>query len=181
MLKKWIAICMIFVVMLSCNACSDIYQLTEITNPEQYQDIWELSERRSFETDNFFGSLLTFPDTITELNVLKLYCWHAVYLPLGTGFQIHLSVQYNEEDYAEEIERLASIELTAPIQYNTQNFSVPAYVAVWNFRDCYEYALCDDENHIINYVYLQLINSHGKLDSSLMPVDWENGSFSIYR
>ena len=44
-MKKWIAICMIFVVMLSCNACSDIYELREYTDPDQYQDVWKLSER----------------------------------------------------------------------------------------------------------------------------------------
>ena len=180
MLRKWVAICMVLVVTLCCNACSSLYELTEITNPEQYQDIWELSERRIYTSDPLYGKLLTFPDTITESNVLQLYCWYAVYFPVGTGFQIHLSIQYNEEEYAEEVGRLEDIELTASIQYNTQNFSVPAYVAVWDYIECYEYALCDEENHIINYVYLQLIANHEKLDSSVMPVDWENGSFSIY-
>ena len=140
-MKKWIAICMIFVVMLSCNACSDIYELREYTDPDQYQDVWKLSERGTFELGKDKENIITFPDIITDLNVLEFYCWYAVYFPLGTGYQIHLSVQYNEDDYAEEIERLASIELTAPIQYNTQNFSVPAYVAVWNYTGCYEYVL----------------------------------------
>lgn len=185
-IRGTICACLCVCMLTGMISCSDIYEEDYITEVENYMDIWAFPERRASRSDHYDEPLATFPDDISSLDVGELYCWHALYLPVGTGFQIHLSVRYGEEEYAAELERLAALRDVNEVRYDTENLSAPAYVAAWNFRCSYEYALCRDDSLTVDYVYIQLLSGDDiKLDASLLPngytgMDYEAEPFSLY-
>lgn len=74
--------------------------------------------------------------------------------------QIYLKCEYDLPTYKNETERLSQIreEYQGRIQkinYNTKDFRYPAYVTIFENDGCYEYALLDEENYSIIYIFLQ--------------------------
>lgn len=117
---------------------------------------------------------------------------------LKTGFfdtdgYIILQAKYKEEDYEAEVERLSNIECSVMdvvlgVQYDTESYSLPAYVAVDGFDHVYEYALIDRDNCKITYVLLSYpedvdLNEYEqylKLDMSEYMIKDTLKCFSIY-
>lgn len=97
-----------------------------------------------------FKSLL-FPDTITQLNVKEYHCIYNY----NESFDVLLSVEYSEEEYLKETDRLSSVRHNGEILYTTEHFEYPAYVTALGYNHCSEYALLCEEQHTIHYVYLQ--------------------------
>lgn len=91
---------------------------------------------------------------------------------MDTGFfdtdgYIILHARYSEEDYSDEVERLSGITctlyherytVTKKIKYDEENYQMPAYVAVDGFDYSYEYALLNDAENSITYIYLSYPN-----------------------
>ena len=73
--------------------------------------------------------------------------------------QIYLSYRLNENAYATEQERLASLTYTdrtgepRSVEYDTTSFGYPAYVTIAGYDFCYEYALLNEKEHTIVYIY----------------------------
>ena len=73
--------------------------------------------------------------------------------------QIHLSYRLNENAYATEQERLSSLTYTdrtgepRSVEYDTTSFGYPAYVTIAGYDFCYEYALLNEKEHTIVYIY----------------------------
>ena len=117
---------------------------------------------------------------------------------LKTGFfdtdgYIILQAKYNAEDFEAEVERLSNIECSVMdvvlgVQYDTESYSLPAYVAVDGFDHVYEYALIDRDNCKITYVLLSYpedvdLNEYEqylKLDMSEYMIKDTLNCFSIY-
>ena len=188
-MKKW-RICLLLWIVFAAfcmTACNDIYSEDVITDRDRYADIWEYSERRVTIAEHDGEPLALFPKDISDLNVVDFYGWHVLFRYTASGFQIHLAVQYSAEEYLNEKQRLADTEVLNRVKYDTENLSAPAYVAVWNWNCCYEYAICHDDSNTVDYVFLQLVNPPNiKLDDSLLPKDYKelyyskDDSFSIY-
>ena len=73
--------------------------------------------------------------------------------------QIYLSYRLNENAYATEQERLSSLNYTdrtgetRSVEYDTTSFGYPAYVTIDGYDFCYEYALLNEKEHTIVYIY----------------------------
>lgn len=73
--------------------------------------------------------------------------------------QIYLSYRLNENAYATEQERLSSLTYTdrtgepRSVEYDTTSFGYPAYVTIAGYDFCYEYALLNEKEHTIVYIY----------------------------
>ncbi len=73
--------------------------------------------------------------------------------------QIYLSYRLNENAYATEQERLSSLTYTdrtgetRSVEYDTASFGYPAYVTIAGYDFCYEYALLNEKEHTIVYIY----------------------------
>lgn len=73
--------------------------------------------------------------------------------------QIYLSYRLNENAYATEQERLSSLNYTdrigetRSVEYDTASFGYPAYVTIAGYDFCYEYALLNEKEHTIVYIY----------------------------
>ena len=65
----------------------------------------------------------------------------------------------NENAYATEQERLSSLTYTdrtgetQSVEYDTTSFGYPAYVTIAGYDFCYEYALLNEKEHTIVYIY----------------------------
>ena len=104
------------------------------------------------------------------MDVSDYYSCHHEGTAFQADFQIHLKVRYGYEEYIEELNRIKDISIKRPIRYDPDSLSSPAYVAVWNWKGCYEYAICHYETQTIDYVYFQfLVPSLTKLDKSILP------------
>ena len=73
--------------------------------------------------------------------------------------QIYLSYRLNENAYATEQERLSSLNYTdrtgetRSVEYDTTSFGYPADVTIAGYDFCYEYALLNEKEHTIVYIY----------------------------
>ncbi len=85
----------------------------------------------------------------------------------GIDGYIILDVRYEEEKFHKEIERLSNLKMTIKercyanakeytndIRYDNNSYKYPAYVTIDGFKNIYEYALIDQDNLRIMYVYL---------------------------
>lgn len=113
-----------------------------------YQKIWELSGFRHGYEDK---SPL-FPIEIDDLEVEKFYCRYDEQLPLGEGIQILLEIVYDDLSFKAELNRISEIALE-----NKENFTdsdLLAYYIQLGENGCWEYVLIDEEEQIVNYVFL---------------------------
>lgn len=133
-------------------SCSDVHKEIIISDIEEYDNIWSLPERRADETS------VIFPSNVNEEQCVTFICKHTTYRLLGTGWQISLEIQYDDNMFSSEIERLNSLCKSSPVCGSSEYFDKPAYATVWNWVGCYEYAIVNEEKQTISYVYLQLIS-----------------------
>ena len=112
------------------------------------------------------SALFTFPDS-TE-NALSVTFESSLKTGLfDTDGRIFLIATYTDEDFTTETDRLSQITCTVfdtnyddsdyhigEIQYDTDSYNYPAYVASDGFSSVYEYALIDNANNRIIYALL---------------------------
>lgn len=73
--------------------------------------------------------------------------------------QIYLSYRLDDGAYVKEQERLSSLTCTdstgetRSVEYDTTSFGYPAYVTIAGYDFCYEYALLNEKEHTIVYIY----------------------------
>lgn len=93
--------------------------------------------------------------------------------------QIYLQCQLDQQEFAAEVERLSSLSYTTAageknsVQYNTTDFSYPAYVTMLGYDFAYEYALVMDESQTIAYIFtMNTLDNDVKFDESYLPEDF---------
>lgn len=187
-MKKFAACILILLLVCTLSACNYVDTYTTV---DSYPEFFKLSGRWIIDEMYYeyngmryldFKSLL-FPDSITQLNVKEYYCIYNH----NERFEVLLSIAYSEEAYLKEIERLSSVIHNGKILYTTDHFEYPAYVTALGYNECSEYALLDEEQHVIHYVYLQAIRLKDiKMPSLYLPKklrdygDVEGICFTIY-
>ena len=142
-------------------SCSNVYDETIISNIKLYDTIWTLPERRVSETSSLF------PSIIEEETVINFRCKHTTYQLVGTGWQVELTVKYSDNSFYDEVKRLNELCYNSIICGESKYFDIPAYASVWNHICCFEYAVVNEEDKTIGYLYLQLIN---KDDLEISPL-----------
>ncbi len=133
--------------LLSC----DNYDETVITDVGEYDELWELPELRIVERP------AVFPETLEGMNVEKFSGTHTTYLPLGTGWQVELRAAFDEDGIKDEEARLEKICAGSPVCGESDYFEMPAFASVWNENCCFAYAVVNEDEGEVTYVYLQLI------------------------
>ena len=179
-MKKYILILLSFILALSLSSCSDVFEETIISDIEEYDRIWELPERRVSETS------ILFPDNVSKEQCLSFNCKHTTYQLLGTGWQVSLEIRYDDPQYFSEIERLNNLCINSPICGVSGYFNNSAYASVWNWNSCFEYAVVDEKEKTVCYIYLQLIEKDSlTIDNKYIPKGYEmqlsnSKSYSVY-
>ena len=179
MRKILLSAVMLSVILFLCS-CSQVYDEKVITDKNEYSFIWELPERRADERSELF------PESIEDKDVVDFSCRHSTYFPLGTGWQVELCVRYDRETFSAEVERIRNKCVDSTVCGESGFFDAPAYATVWNDKCCYEYALTDEEENTVWYVYLQLIDKDDlKINDSLIPDGYEmeltdSPAYSVY-
>lgn len=170
-MKKYILICLAMI-MCFLSGCGYPAYKTYYKETADYGEIWELTGFRHGYEDK---SPL-FPDKIDDLNVTSFQCRYDEQLPLGEGVQILLTVNYNDDSFQTELTRIADTALE-----NTENFTdsgLTAYVVRLGEDDCWEYALIDEDEKTVHYIFLYSLPAKEiELEKNFLPdnyVDYGN-------
>ena len=174
----WLMISLFLILCLS--SCNDVYEETLISDIREYNEIWTLPERRVDEMS------VLFPNNVDENQCVSFIGKHTTYHLLGTGWQISLEVIYDDMYFSKEIDRLNNLCANSAICGHSQYFDSPAYATVWNWNSCFEYAVIDEKEKTICYIYLQLIEKNDLIiDGKYIPEGYEmqlanTYSYSVY-
>lgn len=149
-------------------SCSDEYNETVISDIKLYDTIWTLSERRVSETS------ILFPSIVEEDEVVNFNCKHTTYQLVGTGWQVELTVKYSDDSFYDEVKRMSKLCENSIVCGESECFDDPAYASVWNYIGCFEYAVLNEKDKTIGYIYLQLINKDNlEISSCYIPHKYE--------
>lgn len=154
--------------------------------PETYVTT-DISEYRVFENHikkeslDMCSGLKIFPGRISdEMSDVNYYyeCGNAF---LDNNYFIYLECVWSEQAYQEEVQRLADIYITyedqkQSILYEENSFTLPAYVSIYKADELgistIEYALVDEQNRRITYIFSQLFEDiDEKIEIEKMPLD----------
>ncbi len=158
----------VFVMVLLLCSCSDVYDEIIITDINRYGEIWTLPERRASENS------LLFPSEIDSNSVEMFRCNHTTYQYVGTGWQVEIVVKYTKDEFNKKREDIEKLTEKSVVVGNTPFFGFPVYATVWNWNGCFEYALVNETEHSIAYIYLQLIDKNDLVISNeYVPTGYE--------
>jgi hypothetical protein len=107
--------------------------------------------------------LYIFPKELPDSAEIKNYYYYSDNKGLfDNTYQIYLECTLSKDDYNKEVKRLSELKMTYrgevnEVKYDTENFEYPAYVTIYADDYSYEYALIDDENNRIIYIYTWFI------------------------
>ena len=123
-------------------------------------DINDYGDFRGFRG---YSNLDVFPSKIPDSAKNVDFYYHDDSTPLFTdSCQVYLKCTYNEMDYQNEVQRLKVVTEQYKEEIHTawadnENFKLPSIVAVYAYNHCYEYALLNEAEDSIIYVFLQFI------------------------
>ncbi|MBU3105811.1 zf-HC2 domain-containing protein [Clostridium gasigenes] len=165
------------------------YDKNETTNISDYREFDTIHN----EEQCMWSFLYVFPEKINNPDKVKSYYYYCDNKGLfDNSYQMYLESEFSEDEFKEEVKRLSEIKVKYEgdensIVYNNNDFKYPAYVAIKD-NDCtYEYALVDDENNRVMYVYTRFMyESDIKFDKEYLPKNFMNNPSglkgdSIYR
>ena len=114
--------------------------------------------------------LYLFPDSVEKMNNVS-FKGNLDTMLFDTDGYLILIGSYSEEDYLSEIARMSEVtcdikEVTLAVKYDTNSYSLPAYIASDGYDSSYEYALLDESTHTITYVFLSYPTTVGITDYS---------------
>ena len=179
-MKKPVLIILCFSLTLSLLSCSGVYEEVIVSDINDYSNMWLLPERRVDEASRLF------PDNVTEEQCVAFICKHTTYQLLGTGWQLLLEIRYDDSIYFSEIDRLNNLCGNSPVCGNSEYFDSPTYATVWNWNSCFEYAVVDEKEKTVCYIYLQLIEKDNLIvNKEYIPEGYEmqlsnSKSYSVY-
>ncbi len=154
-----------------------IGSVTIRTNSEDYCN---------FEGFQGYSNLEIFPSSPTDMGEVTNYYYSCIDTLMDPACKIIMECVFDSsEGFEEECSRLSRItvkndENINEIQYSENLFQYPAFIAIYDWSSCFEYALILEEQNKIVYVFLQ--GSSQKTDAEYMPLSLknENKGFSIY-
>ena len=163
--KKFTLLLSLTALLLSFSGC--YHEEITYDNPSDNSKIIDLTEIREKE------SLEIFPKNIDKNNTDNYYFnWELDFVG-SASVEYFCSVKYNKDDYHAEIQRLENFKATntdESLHYDESTFCFPAYVAVLGYYDTNAYALVDENEHTIHYIYISLVRKNQlKLDNAYLP------------
>ena len=168
MLKKYIVLLVVIFTIIIYSGCSYVAYKDYYSNTEDYSKIWELTGFHQ----GYEGISTFFPQSIDDVMVNNFFCRYDEQLPLGEGVQLFLEIQYDDETlFTVETERLSTLSVTCDEFFEHTGFS--AYATCFGENFSLEYALVDQEQHIIYYIYLQQMpKDEIEFDHQLLPIGY---------
>lgn len=165
-----VLILLIYLNIISFN--KDHNKTSVTTNTEDYGDF------RGFRG---FSNLDIFPEKLLKSAQNINFYYNDDSSPIfDDSCQIYLKCSYNKREYISEIQRLKSIkekyqEIEQKTWEDNQNFKFPSVVAIYNNNHCYEYALLDESNFSIIYIFLQFVYKDKIIfDNNFLPNNYVN-------
>lgn len=140
----------------------------------------------NFEGFQGYSNLEIFPSNPMEMGEVTNYYYSCTDTLMDPTCKILMECVFDSaEGFEEECSRLSQITVQSDseineIQYSESLFKYPAYIAMYDWSSCYEYALILEEQNKIVYVFLQ--GNSQKVDKEYMPIklSYKNDGFSIY-
>lgn len=173
MRKKIVIIFVMLIGILTLSSCSFRKYYYNISD---YSEIWKLSGfRHGYDDQSTF-----FPDNIEEMDIKNFFCRYDENLPLGESIQICLEIHFeNENLFDSEVQRISEVSFECSEKFKRSQYTAYAtrlgdYDEFENsIRNSYEYALIDQDQNTIYYIYLQSldINKVG-FEHNLLPDDY---------
>ncbi len=137
------------------------------------------------ERQDLFSGLYIFPERISQNASVIDYFYSCEGGGFDNSYQQFLKCTYSQEEYNAEINRLKNITCEIPVrsgpvvntvEYSDVKFSSPAYITAYASHGMFEYALCNDADKTIVYVYLQLIgNDDVVFNREYLPLEYQDG------
>lgn len=140
----------------------------------------------NFEGFQGYSNLGIFPSNPKEISEVTDYYYRCIDTFMDPTCKIFMECHFvNAETFEEECSRLSQITVEKDsqineVQYSETLFKYPAYIAMYDWSSCYEYALILEEENKIVYVFLQ--GNSQRVDKDYMPLNMNNDNniFSIY-
>ncbi len=166
---------------ISCRSAAT-YQTTDIN---EYLDIDGHIENEGMDIRS---GLFIFPESIEnpENAQYRYVCQEGL---TDNSYMIYLKETYSDSAYQAEKERLANIRCVVEmpnnaventVEYTEKLFNYPAYITIYNTNMSFEYALADDENKCIIYIYLKLYEGAELLPEEYLPLEFQGESMMNY-
>ena len=145
------------------------------------------------EESNMRTGFFVFPEKITEEMTDITFDYYYKDTLFDPTISVFLQATYEEEQYQEEIDRLSNLQkeqmggMKKLLRDEQHKYPYPAFIAVENHGNSYEYALLSGENQI-TYIYTLFFTKEDiRFDEKYLPIDFmteegkEFGSgYSIY-
>ncbi|MBR1392078.1 MAG: hypothetical protein IJ567_11690 [Lachnospiraceae bacterium] len=172
------------------SGCSDTAYSTD--HIEDYDKEYVVENYHS----DLDSNLSVFPDELSTVNEVASFHASLSTNLFDTDGEIILDCVYENDQFHDEIERLANLSMTIKnrdeqytnsVLYDTEGYHYPAYITIDGFGNTYEYALIDQDNHEIIYIYLAYPNvrdfpyrDYLKKDLSLYEEENTLDAYSMY-
>ena len=171
-IKRVISVLLVLCALVCLASCKE----SKYYDNTKYEEVWNLSGIRSEygETRNgeYFRTVPPiYPSTLDGLNVTDYLCRYDIITPLGEDMQLFFKVKYNNsEELLEEKTRLA-----AGYENVTDKFDIAVSEVFADKMGEYvwSYAVINEENNEIAYVYIQYAKKGDiEFDHSFLPKDY---------
>lgn len=134
------------------------------------------------EGENIESGLYIFPEQIDMAKDSQYYYYCSNHNSSLSEYLIYAEVTYTKEDYLKEQERISNIkcevklspeegEITNNVLYSEELFMYPAYIAIYASNLSYEYALLNEKEQKIIYIYSQLKDANNILPTEYLPLE----------
>lgn len=162
----------IVIVLLLITGCS--------INYKEYNDIDNYSNYLISLRDNTdaHSYLSIFPDEIVNNNVEEFRYLSEDGLFDG-DYLFYLVVNYDKESFYNEKDRISNItinykNLEKKILYSEEGFNYPVYISIFDNNGSFEYALADEENYKIIYIFNQFFMwDKIEINKNYEPIDYK--------
>lgn len=172
MYRKYIPILVLIlaVFLFVLAGCSYIAYKDYYSDVDDYEKIWSLSGFcPGYEDVSPF-----FPESIDELDVKEFVCRYDQQLPLGEGVQLFLKIQYADKAmFDTELEKISAMSFDCSQCFEESALS--AYATRLGEHFASEYALIDEKQQVIYYIYIQnLPKTEIEFDHRFLPKGYKD-------
>lgn len=162
---------------------------TETYQTSDHNTYLEMEGHITNEGMDISSGLFVFPESIENLKNVEYeyYCKRGL---LDNSYMIFLKGDYPDTDsYEAELERLSNIGCSIKtskgtvknkVEYSETSFDYPAYITIYNTNMSFEYALTDDANKCVVYIYLKLCEGRDFLPDKYLPIEFKGKSMMEY-
>lgn len=183
----------VIVVVIAFSICYFMLPGTYITT--DVDEYLKMSGHIEKEESDCFSGLRIFPEKITEEMQNVSYYYECGNFALDNNYLIYLECEWADGVLEKEMDRLSTLYVEYDsernnILYDEELFAYPAYISVYDINEngagYMEYALIDEENSKVIYIYSQLMSDiNEKIDAKYLALEtvkdeWVDRAYNMY-